>query len=1178
MVLPCAIREWTWASAGILSILIAGLLAAAEPAGGQNLKAEYERAYVTVKSNHESMAKRWYELMDRSQPGKKPMVVRINLPKCFATLAFAMEFISDSELPPDGRAWLTSEPLEDYPLDCRSISVTGSRDSGTLAAEVAMKVRDEIFDGGTNWVEAVVRIDGKIANGRVTGTSVFQMMAAKIDGTITGEVLLPAEAAAAPTVRALPSLDPDKSRASELYAAAAILEQDVCALYSRIRAFAACDRDRTRYVAACEADAIPIPIRPVFKTADGKTAAKKQGGRRTAAPPKAAVPDLDSIEVDDELGLGDNAPPPSAPREVVKIGDDPKDVRERLAPMRAMVAYTARIAAVVKAAATATGAVTVQRGTTPEDPLFLPLYGNDSLAGKENEANRLPSDAGSPGSQDWPFVHAWRFLGPIAMPAARWDPIRLPDTFETAYAEFPGRVGPVRWLKASNRSSGHVFLTNVDSLGGDLKDEPNAPVSEPPRKVAVYYAATTITSDKDVELWFAAGCRGHMSMWVDDVLVARGPEHPSADLPHTETMLFKIKLHKGSNHLLARCEAKQYPLARRSLDSYSLFWMRACVRGGPGDPKKSRAFLDAIAERKKVLPNLPPNVTGFRNQQMGLYPDATPVTAWDVEKGINVRWVTPIIRWGKSSPVVSNNRVFLGANPHVLVCLDALTGQTLWERSCNVLEIVKPAVLQESKKLWQAYVEAKHEVDAKLRELGPHYTAQVLSLTGKGLTLPAAGAKINGMEAQCDGAYNAFMKHLRANVDLAKTIWPGHFTGRYAGYAFPTPVTDGTYVYAKFGTGAVACYDFEGNRRWMSYLPLVQGDTEICISPVLADDKVIIAQFAAAEGGASDRNYRLTALDAATGKKLWSALGVDFDRNVSSPVVMRLTNGKEDMTVVVSDGGTLIRADDGKVLIKSLWGGNSGGTACTPGDVFLSHENAFRFVMLNREQVLPLTIWSAGRLGSYSGLFSHNGLVYFIPVGGSQCFSGQSPAIIDTKTGEDVVRPFWDIGRTGIHSISRDAYVPPTGDLRHIFLACRGVRQAPPSAETSPDKWHPWTYVSVLQQGAVGRYIAHNRVPAVLTPHITLDGTRVYVRDDRELACYDYTGDEGRVYEAEVNASTLLQQIGTEPPADAALADAWLKSLRLSKSCLETIVELKPGSDTASRIKVLLDKLQQAAE
>jgi outer membrane protein assembly factor BamB len=75
------------------------------------------------------------------------------------------------------------------------------------------------------------------------------------------------------------------------------------------------------------------------------------------------------------------------------------------------------------------------------------------------------------------------------------------------------------------------------------------------------------------------------------------------------------------------------------------------------------------------------------------------------------------------------------------------------------------------------------------------------------------------------------------------------------GYCTPTPVTDGKYAYASYGTGIVVCHDLDGQRCWIRYFNRKQvngyGRTA---SPLLVGGKLLISI-----GG-------LLALDPHTGK------------------------------------------------------------------------------------------------------------------------------------------------------------------------------------------------------------------------------------------------------------------------------------------------------------------------
>jgi outer membrane protein assembly factor BamB len=121
------------------------------------------------------------------------------------------------------------------------------------------------------------------------------------------------------------------------------------------------------------------------------------------------------------------------------------------------------------------------------------------------------------------------------------------------------------------------------------------------------------------------------------------------------------------------------------------------------------------------------------------------------------------------------------------------------------------------------------------------------------------------------------------------------------GYATPTPATDGKSVYVSFGTGLVACYDFEGKGAWITFIDQPP-DSEYgrAASPVLAGGKLLVSI-----GG-------LIALDPKTGKTLWQAL--EAHPTFGTPIVAKIG----DVDVAVTPGGDCVRVSDGKVLAKKL--------------------------------------------------------------------------------------------------------------------------------------------------------------------------------------------------------------------------------------------------------------------
>lgn len=80
--------------------------------------------------------------------------------------------------------------------------------------------------------------------------------------------------------------------------------------------------------------------------------------------------------------------------------------------------------------------------------------------------------------------------------------------------------------------------------------------------------------------------------------------------------------------------------------------------------------------------------------------------------------------------------------------------------------------------------------------------------------------------------------------------------------ASSTPATDGERVVAYFGSYGLVCFDFDGNKQWEVPLPITKSYAGNAISPIIADNKVILYR-----GNFVD--HFLLAVDKRTGKQLW---------------------------------------------------------------------------------------------------------------------------------------------------------------------------------------------------------------------------------------------------------------------------------------------------------------------
>jgi len=135
--------------------------------------------------------------------------------------------------------------------------------------------------------------------------------------------------------------------------------------------------------------------------------------------------------------------------------------------------------------------------------------------------------------------------------------------------------------------------------------------------------------------------------------------------------------------------------------------------------------------------------------------------------------------------------------------------------------------------------------------------------------------------------------------------------------ASPSPSTDGTHVWVMFGTGDLACYDFEGNQVWHVDLQDRYGRFNIQFglssTPVLDGDRLYLQLL-------HSNDWLVLALDNLTGAEIWkhrrqSDAYNECEQSYASPVLYRdgersflLTHGCDYIVAHrLSDGAELWR-------------------------------------------------------------------------------------------------------------------------------------------------------------------------------------------------------------------------------------------------------------------------------
>jgi outer membrane protein assembly factor BamB len=241
-------------------------------------------------------------------------------------------------------------------------------------------------------------------------------------------------------------------------------------------------------------------------------------------------------------------------------------------------------------------------------------------------------------------------------------------------------------------------------------------------------------------------------------------------------------------------------------------------------------------------------------------------------------------------------------------------------------------------------------------------------------------------------------------------------TSPNCGYASATPISDGTSVYAVYGTGVVASYAFDGRLQWVQcfdrQLATQYGRS---VSPLLAAGKLLVSI-----GG-------LAAIDPGTGKQLWETRGAK--PTYGTPAVAKLG----DVSVAITPAGDCVRLSDGRILAKKLASGTYSSPVVSGRIVFFAGPPtvAIELPEAAAETIEPKTLWEAddpeGEM--FASPLVHEGLVYVASNEGLFW-------VLDSKTGKTVYEKELTIrnaaGKPG--SEPANIYPSPTLAGKHILL------------------------------------------------------------------------------------------------------------------------------------------------
>lgn len=263
----------------------------------------------------------------------------------------------------------------------------------------------------------------------------------------------------------------------------------------------------------------------------------------------------------------------------------------------------------------------------------------------------------------------------------------------------------------------------------------------------------------------------------------------------------------------------------------------------------------------------------------------------------NVAWTCAMPGTSNASPIVVGDKIFSTAETYDLACINKADGKILWVRSANYFD----TLTDDEVKANPAFQEALPSAE-RIRAINLAYSSAT----------PPNGNVVGEKHALEKKLHDVLLK-----VDAKKYRL---LDGQDVGYAGITPVSDGKFVYVWYATGITACYDLDGNRKWIH----LDNDHEIrehglATTPILVGSRLIVHM-----------NETL-GLDAATGAVAWR-----LPREFFQASLIALPIANEGCYLVPN--GSVRRASDGKALFERKGEGAINTPVVKDGVIYLGTE------------------------------------------------------------------------------------------------------------------------------------------------------------------------------------------------------------------------------------------------
>jgi outer membrane protein assembly factor BamB len=425
---------------------------------------------------------------------------------------------------------------------------------------------------------------------------------------------------------------------------------------------------------------------------------------------------------------------------------------------------------------------------------------------------------------------------------------------------------------------------------------------------------------------------------------------------------------------------------------------------------------------------------------------------------------------GCGSPVIVKDRIYLLSEPHDLICINKADGKVLWVRTNSFFD----AATEEDRKKPQ-YAEAE-DLAKQLNQINA--------------VLPAGPLKGKQLEekTKLEGALWAKMQEIDP-VRYKKWFTPD------VGFSGFTPVTDGTFLYVWLGFGVTACYDLDGNRKWIRADPLAAVEHGFSSSPILVDGKIIVFM------------RDVFAFDAKKGSIVWqlplvSHQGENPGGYFHGTPIRAEAGG---VPLIALGNGTVLRAADGKILFTNPHMGTQ--AICSPvvEGAQILQINAYGMTMyvhslpatVGEPLKLPTQTISLASTSAFPHYYMpwymasplvHQGLAYLLNNSGVL-------TVIDLKESKILYQKMLDLDQfqTANEGASRGIGISPALAGKHIYLMGNNGAAV------------------VMEPGRTFKQVAKNKIENVVSighwgerqerfvSNPVFDGKRLYIRGEGHL-------------------------------------------------------------------------------